>query len=79
MRFSAITRPSNRVKATVQETIYHGDHVRVRMRVGPEAEFTLRTIPGPGLERGSQHELGWQAAHGRALDVMAKAAPASKT
>ena len=69
----------NRIKATVQETIYHGDHVRVRMRVAQETEFTLKAIPGLVLERGSEQELGWQAIHGRALEPMIDDGPAHRT
>ena len=43
----------NRLSATAIETIYHGDHARLRLRLADGAEFMLKSpsgaaLPGPG-------------------------------
>ncbi len=63
----------NRIRATVAELIYCGDHVRARMRIGADADFILRAAAGADLGIGTEHELGWQTDHCLALDSQAAA------
>ena len=60
----------NSVEAEVLETIYHGDHKRVRARLQGNAEFILKVGGDQYLAPGTRLTLGWQADHCRALDAM---------
>jgi len=58
----------NRLAATAIETIYHGDHARLRLRLADGTEFMLKSpagapLPGPGEAATVSFEPG----HGRAL------------
>jgi putative spermidine/putrescine transport system ATP-binding protein len=60
----------NSVEADVLETIYHGDHRRVRARLRGNAEFVPKVGGDQELAPGTRLTLGWQADHCRALDAM---------
>jgi len=62
----------NQVQGTVQELIYLGDHVRIRMQVCGSNDFVVK-LPiaelNPLLTPGHPVALGWQTQHIRALDM----------
>ncbi len=60
--------------ATVTETIFHGDHIRLRLEVGlpgsPPAPITVKRpagVPMVGLEPGQPAAIAWQPYHAQAL------------
>jgi putative spermidine/putrescine transport system ATP-binding protein len=64
--------PDNRLPATVQETIYYGDHMRVRLAVLGNDDFTVkmryranRRVPAPG----ERLTIGFSARDCLALDA----------
>jgi putative spermidine/putrescine transport system ATP-binding protein len=59
----------NVVQGEMIETIYHGDHVRLRVRLRGGSEFTLK-VPADAVPQSSAAlRMGWQAIHCRALDL----------
>ena len=63
----------NLVQATAIEGIYHGDHVRLRLRLAGGAEFVIKVPGGTGPTPGSVAALGWRADDCRALDPAPRA------
>lgn len=63
----------NRFTGTIEELIYLGDHVRVRMGVGDTPDFVIK-VPvaqlDPGIKVGAAVPLGWETADIRALDPL---------
>ena len=60
------------VEGRVEEVIYLGDHIRVRMRVFDGDDFIVKLGNGagrPAISCGQMARLGWSVADGRALDV----------
>ena len=61
----------NQLTAQVLETIYHGDHMRVRLKVCGKDDFIIK-IPHANnidaISAGSELAIGWAAEHCRALD-----------
>ncbi|MCD5970653.1 ABC transporter ATP-binding protein [Pseudomonas quasicaspiana] len=60
----------NRLPATIQELIYHGDHLRLRLSVAGQDDFIVKVVNGVGHvkpEPGSAVTLGWRAEDCRAL------------
>lgn len=61
----------NRLEARVLEPIYHGDHVRLRLTVPGNAEFTIK-VPADGyaldVAPGRAVTVSWRARDCRALD-----------
>lgn len=60
----------NRLTATAVETIYHGDHARLRLRLADGTAFMLKSpsgapLPGPG----EAAMVSFRPEHGRALRV----------
>jgi len=68
----ASTACANQVQGTVQELIYLGDHVRIRMQVCGSNDFVVK-LPiaelDPLFTPGHPVALGWQTQHIRALDM----------
>ncbi|MBB5515495.1 putative spermidine/putrescine transport system ATP-binding protein [Rubricella aquisinus] len=66
------TNGANAVAAEVLELIYHGDHIRCRMRVHGNDEFIVK-VPNAGgqgpLEEGQKLTIGWATRDCRALDA----------
>jgi len=64
----------NVVNGTIQEVIYHGDHLRVVMAVAGNKDFIVK-VRNRGdqrsLEPGQVHSLGWAAVDCKALDFVA--------
>ena len=63
----------NRVTATVEELIYHGDHVRARLALAGTAGFVVKVANAAGglrLAPGDQIDLGWSADDCRSLDPL---------
>ena len=48
----------NRLMGTVKETIYHGDHTRLRLAVAGNPEFTVKMRFRPNRPRPEVGELG---------------------
>lgn len=63
----------NIVEAKVQERIYHGDHIRLRVSAFDSNEFILK-VPNSetnaGLNEGEIVRLGWEESDARALDIV---------
>jgi putative spermidine/putrescine transport system ATP-binding protein len=62
----------NATAAQVLEMIYHGDHIRCRMRVHGDDEFIVKVPNGGGaigLTVGETIHVGWNTADCRALDA----------
>lgn len=60
----------NRLPATIQELIYHGDHLRLRLSVAGQDDFIVKVVNGVGHVKpkpGSVVTLGWCAEDCRAL------------
>ena len=61
----------NLVKGRIEEMIYLGDHIRVRMAVAGNNEFVVK-VRNRGEKRdlsvGQMVEIGWAAADCKALD-----------
>ncbi|MBF7728484.1 ABC transporter ATP-binding protein [Pseudomonas sp. N040] len=67
---------SNRFSGRVEEFIYLGDHVRVRLEVCGKADFFVKQPIAeldPALAVGDVVPLGWQVEHVRALDPLLEA------
>ncbi len=65
----------NRLMGTVKDTVYHGDHVRVRLSVAGNPEFVvkMRFRPGrPMPEAGERVAVAFSAEDCRALDAPAE-------
>jgi putative spermidine/putrescine transport system ATP-binding protein len=65
-------RCENRVTATIEELIYHGDHRRVRLRLPNGNDFLIK-VPNAdraeALAPGGRIEVGWRRRDCRALDA----------
>ncbi len=62
----------NRFEAKVEERIYLGDHIRVRVNVCQHDDFIIkvpRTADAPSLEVGQTCSIGWNSRDCRALDA----------
>ena len=62
----------NIVNGRIEELIYLGDHIRVRMNVAGNDEFIIKTRNAPDVDRltpGQQIEIGWLPQDCRALDA----------
>ena len=59
--------------ARVEETIYLGDHIRVRVNLSETASEFIIKVPihegRYGFELGTEIKIGWAAEHCRALDA----------
>ena len=67
---------ANRFSGRVEEFIYLGDHVRVRLEVCGKADFFVKQPIAeldPALAVGDVVPLGWQVEHVRALDPLLEA------
>ena len=67
---------ANRFSGRVEEFIYLGDHVRVRMEVCGKTDFFVKQPIAeldPSLAVGDVVPLGWQVEHVRALDPLLEA------
>ncbi|MCK5750067.1 MAG: TOBE domain-containing protein, partial [Oricola sp.] len=64
----------NHVEGMVEELIYLGDHIRVRMKVAGNDEFIVK-VRNRGqrwdLEQGQTRTIGWSAKDCKALDAVA--------
>jgi putative spermidine/putrescine transport system ATP-binding protein len=64
----------NQVEGLVEELIYLGDHIRVRMKVAGNDEFIVK-VRNRGerwdLKKGQMHKIGWAAKDCKALDAVA--------
>ncbi|MCY1442709.1 Spermidine/putrescine import ATP-binding protein PotA [compost metagenome] len=63
----------NRFSGRVEEFIYLGDHVRVRMEVCGKSDFFVKQPIAeldPALAVGDVVPLGWEVEHARALDPL---------
>jgi len=62
----------NRFNGIVQEFIYLGDHIRIRMQVANESNFIVKQ-PISNIHRdlkvGDSIDIGWNTKHARALDI----------
>lgn len=70
----AIQMGSHALAAVVEEIIYRGDHVRVRLIIGADAELIVTRPAAAGLAGiavGRPAALAWQPAHARAFRVTA--------
>jgi len=59
------------IPGTIEELIYLGDHIRVRMSVAGTSEFIVKVRNSTGrkyLEAGQQTTVGWNPEDCRALD-----------
>jgi len=68
---AASTACTNQVQGKIEEFIYLGDHVRIRMQVCGSHDFIVKQPIAeldPALAPGHQVSLGWQAEHIRALN-----------
>ncbi|MCY1302043.1 TOBE domain protein [compost metagenome] len=64
---------ANRFSGRVEEFIYLGDHVRIRMEVCGRPDFFVKQPIAeldPNLAVGDVVSLGWQVEHVRALDPL---------
>ena len=62
----------NEAEAIVEELIYHGDHIRCRMKIGSNDEFIVKVpnAAGPGrLISGQKTTVSWNIEDCRALDA----------
>ncbi|MFZ6044539.1 ABC transporter ATP-binding protein [Pseudomonas sp. CR3202] len=62
----------NRVPACIQEIIYHGDHLRARLKLAGHDEFIVKLANAAGRVRpepGTCIDVGWAAEDCRALDA----------
>ncbi|WP_288441608.1 ABC transporter ATP-binding protein [uncultured Pseudomonas sp.] len=62
----------NRLPACIQEIIYHGDHLRARLRLAGHDEFIVKLANAAGHVRpqpGTCIDVGWSAEDCRALDA----------
>ena len=62
------------IEGTIEELIYLGDHIRVRMRVAGCNDFIVKVRNRRGvrpLAHGQTVRIGWNAADCKALDVIA--------
>jgi putative spermidine/putrescine transport system ATP-binding protein len=62
----------NRFPVRLEEMIYHGDHLRVRVRVCGRDDFMIkipRAANGPPMTRGQALTIGWNPRDCRALDA----------
>jgi putative spermidine/putrescine transport system ATP-binding protein len=60
------------VEARIEEVIYLGDHIRVRLRVFDDDGFVVKLSNGAGRRKivvGETARVGWAVEDGRALDV----------
>ena len=67
----ADTAMENHVTGRVEELIYLGDHIRVRMNVAGNPEFIVKVRNRAGeqkLAEGQDIEIGWYASDCKALD-----------
>jgi len=64
---------NNIIQGKVEERIYHGDHVRLRISAMQKNEFILK-VPNSetnaGLKEGEGVRLGWSSSDARALDLV---------
>ncbi|WP_118136671.1 ABC transporter ATP-binding protein [Oceanicella sp. SM1341] len=61
------------IDGRIEELIYHGDHIRVRMSVAGNPNFVVKVTNRQGhqpLAEGSTVKVGWDPADCRALDPM---------
>lgn len=61
---------ANRAKGRVEEVVYFGDHVRVRLDVFGRTDFVVKVTEPMAqgeLGRGAVLEIGWAGEHGRAF------------
>ena len=69
---SIIDKIDNRLSGVIEEMIYLGDHLRVRLQVAGNDEFIVK-IPNDhtisGLQVGQQISIGWCSEDCRALDA----------
>ena len=65
-------RFANKFKAEVQEIIFHGDHIRLRLTVCGNREFIVKLPKGligsTDLQVGGRTAIGWDSTDCRALD-----------
>lgn len=62
------------INGRIEELIYLGDHIRVRMSVAGTDEFVVKvrsSTDGPALQSGQQTTVGWHSQDCRALDELA--------
>ncbi len=63
----------NRVKGKIEELIYLGDHIRIRMNVAGNDQFVVK-VRNRGerrrLDEGQMVDIGWAAADCKALDLV---------
>ncbi|GAB7528353.1 ABC transporter ATP-binding protein [Pseudomonas sp. 3A(2025)] len=62
----------NRLPATIQEIIYHGDHLRLRLQVAGQDDFVVKVTNGITPARpqpGAAVTIGWRAEDCRVLDA----------
>ncbi|MFT5008823.1 MAG: putative spermidine/putrescine transport system ATP-binding protein [Granulosicoccus sp.] len=69
----ADTTCNNIIQGKVEERIYHGDHIRLRISAMQQNEFILK-VPNSethaGLMEGEEVRLGWSSDDARALDLV---------
>lgn len=61
----------NRLPARIQELIYHGDHLRLRLNIAGQDDFIVKVVNGVNHTRptpGAMVTVGWRAEDCRALD-----------
>jgi putative spermidine/putrescine transport system ATP-binding protein len=64
---------SNALSGRIEELIYVGDHIRVRMAIAGSADFIVKVpnkLDAPPLALGDEVTVGWTAEDCRALDPM---------
>ncbi|MCP4316075.1 MAG: ABC transporter ATP-binding protein [Hyphomicrobiales bacterium] len=71
IEIAAVDSMENRVKGHIEELIYLGDHIRVRMNVAGNPEFIVKVRNRAGeqkLAEGQDIQIGWFASDCKALD-----------
>ena len=70
-RADAIERSERILRARIEELIYLGDHIRVRMSVSKTDDFVVKVRNAssrPALSVGEELNVGWHSKDCRALD-----------
>ena len=62
---------ANRFEGRIQEIIYHGDHLRLRLALLGREDFVIKTpvLGAEGLSVGARISVGWRESDGRALPL----------
>jgi putative spermidine/putrescine transport system ATP-binding protein len=66
-------RCPNRFPGRVEEIIYQGDHLRVRLHIAGRDDFMVkiaRSLDGPPIARGQTVTVGWNPGDCRALNAL---------